>query len=374
MTTRDVVIVGGGIIGLAIAHELAHEGLRVTVLERGTIGGMAMYAFAGILGMSGGTGPLNDLAGLSARRYQTLGSELREATGVDIERVAVPSLHVARTADDAAELRRALPAMRVIAPDAVWLDPPALHVAEPRLAPHLAGALAYSGESHIRPRATVTAFAEAAVRRGAEIRESAEVVAIETHGGRVTGVRLPDGGLPTDLAILATGVWSGIWGERLGLPLPVTPLRGQLVRLGRRGPTLRHIVYDGGAYVVEKVGGVIAVGATEEDAGFDRRVTASGVAGLTSLVADLLPSLGDATFLDAWAGLRPVAADLVPLIGWAPGIAGLFVAAGHARNGIFLAPATAAVAAAMVAGRTPPVDARPFSPARFVSDAIGGVG
>jgi glycine oxidase len=183
----------------------------------------------------------------------------------------------------------------------------------------------------------------------------------------VRGVETDAGPVAAGTVVLCTGVaaaHSPAWLDS-SARLPISPVRGQIVSLMPRAPGLRTIVWGGPTYLVPKRDGSIAVGATEERVGFDRRVTAAGVAELLGAAIRLVPSLDDARFAGAWAGLRPATPDMLPLVGPWPGVDGLLLAAGHHRNGVLLAPLTARLVALLVLGKGLPEEAAPLRPERF---------
>ena len=181
------------------------------------------------------------------------------------------------------------------------------------------------------------------------------------------GVSTTEGDVQAGEVVLAAGSWATFCAEWAGLRLPVEPVRGQILALQRPPRGLRHIIWNGGAYLVPKSDGTVVVGATEEHAGYDRRVTAEGVARLLSAAVDLYPPLADATFHHAWSGLRPCAPDRLPVLGPAPGVPGLTLAAGHFRNGVLLSAITGrGIADWLLRGEFPPLF-EPFRPERLLS-------
>ncbi|MCM8748477.1 glycine oxidase ThiO [Thermomicrobiaceae bacterium CFH 74404] len=367
--SAEIAIIGGGIIGCAVAYQLAARGhWGVTVLERDRVGGQAMVAFAGLLsgappGRHGD--PFGALAAASLERFPRVAADLRERTGIDPELRHTGALYLALTADEEAALRLPPDTLRQYHPECRWLEARELRELEPEVSPLLRGALYAPWEWQVLSPRLVQAYARAAALAGARIRETVEVRGVERDGDRVTALLTSDGRLAVGQVVLAAGAWSGHLGRLFGLSLPVGPLRGQIVRLAAWGPAVRHSLYRGELYIGAKADGTVAVGSTEELASFDRRPTGAGVALLSRFAVETVPALGQATFLDAWAGLRPLSEDGLPLIGRAPGLANVLVATGHARNGVLLSPVTAEAVADLLEGRRPAVDLAPFDPARF---------
>lgn len=338
----DVVVVGGGIIGCAAARELAGRGLAVTVVERRRVGGQASGAAAGMLAPwseAEEPGPFLDLGREALAGFAAEAEALREETGVDPQFVASGLLRLALDEDEAERLRRRLSWQRALGARAEELGPAEARALEPALPEGLVAAAFYAEEHHVYSPSLVAAVAMSAARRGVRFLEGVEAVALHRAGGRVAGVRLAgaDAGLlPAGCVVLAAGAWTGLLAREAGVPLPVEPVRGQIIALFQRPPCFRRTLFAEAGYAVAKVDGTVAVGATEDRAGFDDRVTAGGVARLADVALRLAPGLDRAAFRHAWAGLRPWSPDGLPLVGPVPGADGLVVAAGHHRNGILL--------------------------------------
>jgi glycine oxidase len=371
MAAPDVIIVGGGAIGCAIAYYLAQAGARVTILERGEVGGEASGASAGILApleLSLERGPLLDLCLASLELHPSLADALRQETDIDVEYLRSGILRVALSDEDAGDLHALVQGQR---PRGVmeWVDAEALRRLEPRLAAARGGV--YSPQYHqVNAHRLTQALAQAAVARGAALRQGVAVTGFVTDGPRVTGVRTGDGRMMAGQVVLAAGSWTAALGRRLGLMLPVKPMRGQMLAFPDSSSPLRHILLgEDGGYLAPKANGFLFVGATVEDVGFRRNTTAKGLAGLRRMAATLVPSLAYAEVASDWAGLRPGSPDDLPILGPVPGWEGLSVASGHFRKGILLAPITGRLMAQwLTQGRTE-MSLQPFSPARFAASA-----
>lgn len=362
MARPDVIVVGGGIVGCSIAYHLAARGVRVAVVERHRAGGQASGAAAGMLAPGAEAhepGPLLDLGLRSLGLFPELAARLHEETGVDVEYVPSGLLYVALDEGEAEALRRRLAWQRQAGVEAEWLEGAAARALEPGLPAGVLGAVHYRREHHVYSPRLVQALALAAARRGATFLEGTEATGLLADGDRVRGVTLCGEGagvlpggerLEGDHVVLAAGAWTSFWGPRLGLDLPVYPVRGQIIALEQKPLPFRHVVFCASprGYAVPKVRGVIAVGATEDRAGFDASVTLAGVAYLSALAPTLIPALERARFRHAWAGLRPWSATGLPLIGPVPGWQGLTIAAGHYRNGILLSAVTGRAVADLV--------------------------
>jgi glycine oxidase len=373
----DAIVVGGGVIGAAIAWSLARAGLAVTLLERGELAGQASSAAAGMLAPiseSHGEGPLLRAGLASLARFPALVAELRDASGIDPEWVASGCLRV--PADDAEAEAFARRARSDAALGLAWLE--ASEVA--RLAPGLAGghhargALFCAREAHVRSPLLTRAFAAAAAAQGAHIETGVAARGLRRDGARVCGVATSAGERPAGLVVLCPGSFAAECAAWIGpeARIPVEPVRGQIVALeetgARRGveaPAPRCIVWGRDVYLVPKLDGSLVVGATVERVGFDARTTAGGVERLLAAARALLPETAGARFLSASAGFRPDTPDHLPLVGPWPGAPGLVIATGHYRNGVLLAPLTGQLVADGVLGKGWAEPA--FDPARFAA-------
>jgi len=367
--TPDVIVIGAGAIGTSITYQLARTGAKVMIFERGQVGREATGASAGmIMGQHdrGTPQPLAALATESSRLFAALAAELKDRTGMDVGYRRVGRLQVAF--DEAAE--RQLRAERDRQVDhgmiASWLDQAAAVDLEPALNPAVRAAIYYADEDQVLPLAFAQASARAAADLGAVIREGAAIDRLLIEGDRVVGVALGDERVRADEVVIASGSWAGSWATPLEVPIPVRPLRGQLVALRTPGTALRTAIGAGDGYALTKPDGSTIVGTTIEDVGFDSRPTAAGIARLLNQAPQLAPRLANATFAGAWAGLRPGTPDGMPLIGRLPRWRGVVLASGHFRNGILLAPVTGELVADIVARRRPRLALEAFDPGRFL--------
>ncbi|GAB0057512.1 Glycine oxidase [Candidatus Magnetaquicoccaceae bacterium FCR-1] len=359
-----VVIIGAGVMGCACAHRLAEAGLRVTLLEKSIPGAESSAAAAGILGAQSevaGPGPFFELCLASRGRFRDYARELTALSGVS---VGYEDAGVLEVALDPAE-------GRLSAARAEWmlerglrveiLDRDQARALEPALTERMVGALYFPDDHWVDPVALSAALAAAAARLGAEFRSGDRVRAIEIEAGRVTGVKTEGGFLPADRVVVAGGAWSS---EIPGLPrlrTTIRPVAGQIIQLESRPPRFRHVVYGYKGYVVPRADGRVLMGSTLEDRGFDKAVTLGGLHRVAGMALEMVPGLADARYASSWSGLRPATADNLPMLG-ASAVQGLFVAAGHYRNGILLTPITAEVIRDLVLGRAPAVDIDPFAP------------
>lgn len=370
--TCDVAIVGGGIIGLAVAWRARSRGLSVVVLERDAApdGSAAAHVAAGMIApvveAESGDRALLALHEESARRWPAFAAELQDVSGVDPGFRRTGTLVVARDASQAAWLEHELGLRERLGLQATRLLPAQARSLEPALAPGLRAAMDVPGDDAVDPRAVVAGLLVAARAAGAQVRTGVSVERLLTRDGRAAGVALAGGEeVHAPAVVLAAGAWSGgLEGVPPQARVPVRPLKGQLVRLSDpAGPGLLHrpIRYEGG-YLVPRGDGRLIVGATMEERGFDTTVTAGGAYELVRDAAEIVPGVLELVVEEMLAGLRPATPDNAPALGGHPACPGLVYATGHHRNGVLLAPLTADLIAAELAGEDAP---HAFGPERF---------
>ena len=368
----DVVVLGGGPIGLATAWRATQRGMRVLVLDSGAPS--AWRVAAGMLAPATeaeyGERVLLELGLRSARAYDGFAAELGEASGHDPGLRRAGTLVVARDRDDAEELDRLLAFRESLGLEVTRLRPSQARRAEPALAPTVRLALGFPDDHSIDPRRLVAALEEAVRRAGGEVRHGVEVTGLRVTGERVTGVRTASGATVSAGQVLLSG---GAWTSAVeGLPeharVPVRPVKGQVLRLrDPGGPGLvERSIRTRDAYLVPRPDGGYVLGATMEERGFDLKPTAGGVFELLRDLSEVLPGILELELEEVLCGLRPATPDNLPAIG-ASVLPGLVWAAGHFRNGILLTPVTAELAAAALAGEPLPDWARDCSPERFAA-------
>lgn len=364
-----VAVVGGGIIGCACALELARRGCRVTLFERGAPGGEASSAAAGLLTPLGSLpdpGPFHRLAIESWRLYPGVVAELRSVTGVDVEHMTTGALYplAGPREIEAARARLAWPLAREFGISLV--EGSDLHTLEPALAKDLTGALLVQGDHWINNQRLVTAYALAAAAGGVTVCTGTEVSRLLVEDGRALGVVTMDGeSVHADAVLLAAGAWSGRLAASAGFELPVGPVRGQMLAVSNVPSLLSHAIHGDDIYLVPRPSGELLIGATVERVGFERAVTPDGLGSLIAQALALVPSIGGRPITRSWFGFRPWASDGQPVLGPVPGVDSLFVATGHYRNGILLAPVTAVVMARCIVDGEIPDAITPFLAARF---------
>ncbi|MEX0704047.1 MAG: glycine oxidase ThiO [Planctomycetales bacterium] len=339
----DVVVVGGGVIGLSIAWELAGAGASVRLLDQSGFGQEASWAGAGILPPGNprrARAPLDRLRAESAARWPALAAQLAEETGIDNGFRAYGGL-TAQFGTGPSEHRAAIDEWRDEDVSLEELSPAQLAQLEPELTPAIEAAFLLPGAAQVRNPRHLKALVAACAGRGVELLPGEAVVGFESHGERIEAVRSTTGLHRAGRFCVASGAWSRRLLAETGLDLPIEPVRGQIVLLSLPRPPFRRVVQAGHRYLVPRPDGRVLVGSTMERVGFDKRTTAEGVAGLIEFAVGLVPALANATVERTWAGLRPGSPDNVPFLGRVPGHVNLFVAAGHFRAGLQMSPATA---------------------------------
>ena len=329
-----IAVVGAGIVGCAVSFDLARRGLQVDVFDPRRVGGGATHATAGVLAPfieAPSPGPLHELTIESFRLYDRFMTQVQEDSGVAVEYRHCGTFEFAETADDEGRLNAVAALARAAGFDARWTP-----LSSEDGAGTSGKGLLIPSQGYVRVEQLMTALRGGAEARGVRFHEGEGVQRIEASSSEIV-LHTAQRRFACDAVIVAAGSWSdGFGGEKVG----VRPVRGQILRLGWRGPLPAHILWTHDCYVVPWLDGTLLVGATAEEAGFDERVTVEGVAGLLRAVARLLPGAADATFLDARVGLRPASADGLPVIRRSQRSSRILYATGHYRNGILLAPLT----------------------------------
>jgi glycine oxidase len=357
MDSADIVIVGGGVIGLTTAYFLAREGADVLVLDKGDLGQEASWAGAGILPPSDSATartPFDRLRALSVSMFPQLSAELREQTGIDNGFLRSGGLEFADPSHRAAEEEwrgEGVRCRKVLPGELSTLEPNvALNAGDVWLLPDLA---------QVRNPWHLRALIAACAGR-VRMAPGSQVTALETSGARVTGVRTLAANHRAGRVLLAAGAWTDALLEPLGWRPEIRPVRGQIALLQAAQPPLRHVLLCGSRYVVPRSDGRVLVGSTEEWVGYDKRTTATAIHDLLSLAFQLAPVLRDAVLERCWAGLRPGSPDGLPFLGAVPDWDNVYVAAGHFRAGIQLSVGTALVMKQLLLGQTPALDLAPF--------------
>ncbi len=339
--SADVVIVGGGISGCAVAYYLTTLGVRPIVVEREGIASAASGFAQGGLGLMSGAGldgPLFPFAAESLRLHHELHPALKEETGLDTLLASRPVLAIALNASDIDEMHVRQVWQREKGFITSWLDAHAVRQLEPGIGPEVLGALVTDETWMLDSNVLTKAFMKAAERRGAETRIG-NVADLEWDGDRVTGVRLANEVIHCANVVLTLGPWSAHLKDWIDVDVPVRPIKGEILRMRSKAPPVTpHIAWHD-SYMVKKPDGLLWTGTTEDEAGFDKEPTESGAQRIIEGAARIYPAILDATIEVHTACLRPVTPDNTPIVGSVPGKRGVYVATGGGRKGILVGPA-----------------------------------
>ncbi|HTA39780.1 MAG TPA: glycine oxidase ThiO [Candidatus Acidoferrales bacterium] len=363
----DVVVAGAGLIGLAVAFELAERGATVRVFDTGEPGRAASWAGAGMLAPyteAVDDKPFLDLCAASLAAYPAFVERVRSASGID------PKLFldgIVNAAFDEAQLAHVAARVRDLSGAGVeceLLDRTQTLALEPALGANVVGASIVRCEGSVDNRRLGRALLAACVARGVLVSQVTSI-GVECDARRALGVRTDRGFVPASAVVNACGAWAGsLEGVPAAFLPPVFPVKGQMLALAVPDGLVRRPVWVPGAYLVPRDDGRLLVGATVESGGFDTRVTAEGMHALLDAALAAAPALRDFTLAETWAGLRPGSPDGRPFIGSTP-LDGFYLATGHYRNGILLAPATATFVADAIADERSATEA--FGLGRLIS-------
>jgi glycine oxidase len=373
---HDVLVIGGGVIGLSLAYELTGHRLAVRVIDRREPGRESSWAGAGILppaSQRDNAAPLEHFAALSNTLHARWADQLAQETGIDNGYRRCGAVYLASSDAEARELQVLQQSWQAGGVDCRWLNAADLRDLEPNLAPSTTlplplgkgrgeglYALYAPEESQLRNPRHLRALLAACHQRGVQIDANVACEGFDVVGDRIIAVRTSAGQLAAKSFCVASGAWSRLVAEPLGMSLRIRPIRGQIVLFAGKSPLVSRIVNVGRRYLLPRDDGRILAGSTEEDVGFAPHTTEVAIEALTRFATDLVPSLKQATVERAWAGLRPGADHGLPYLGQVPGIANAFVAAGHYRQGLQLSTGTAIVVSALIRGEKPPVDLSAF--------------
>jgi glycine oxidase len=356
--SADILIAGGGVIGLTTAYYLARAGATVTLVDSGDLGQQASWAGAGILPFGDpaiATVGFNGLRAHGAALHRTLSLDLQERTGIDngylrcggVELPTGPDqLHEEEWRGEGASCDR--------------LDALNLHHLEPALAPELSGGDYLPEMAQVRNPRHLKALIAACNSLGVDLRPGCPIQSLVLRGDKVVGMQTSAGELHAEQYLLAAGAWTDGLLEPTGWRPGIRPVRGQIALLNTGLPMLRRIVLQGTRYIVPRSDGRVLIGSTEEDAGFDRQTTANAIAVLLQFGTRLVPALAQAPMERCWAGLRPGTPDGLPFLGRVPHWNNLFLAAGHFRSGILLSPITGLLMQQLLLGRALTLPLEPF--------------
>ncbi|HUE82364.1 MAG TPA: glycine oxidase ThiO [Pyrinomonadaceae bacterium] len=370
--TADIVVVGGGVIGLSVARALALRGVKkVTLIERFQLGTEASFAAAGMLAPQAEADSPDDffnLARESRDLYPAFAAALYHETGVDIELDQTGTLYLALTDHDEEEIQKRFQWQRNAGLPVEMLTNHEARQLEPAINENVCAALRFPLDIQVENRRLLRALVAANQALGVRFIIGETVEAVRIRSGVSEGVESSGGFVSCKAIVIAGGAWSSTIG---GLPsLEIEPVRGQMVCFSALERLCRHVIYSPRGYIVPRTDGRLLAGSTSEHAGFERLVTAGGLFKILSRALEISPQIAKLAVTDTWAGLRPRAPDNLPVLGPDAEIDGLFYATGHYRNGILLAPITGELIAEAIMRNFDSSRFGAFSPGRFTSVAI----
>ena len=357
---HDVIVIGGGVIGLSIARQLAGS-KSVLLLDRGPTGQGTSHSAAGMLSPlseADDQGPFFQLCRSSLAMYDRFIEELQQESGLDVAYSKEGLLSLASSEEAAATLRHRYEWQRQAGFGVELLLPAEVKKMEPLITAPITHAIFMKGERSVAPRRLLNAIRESCYARGVEIRTGVHVDAISANTIHFAHMRMQAASI-----IIASGVWSAEF-EGLKPRISISPRKGQILSLAMPAGAFRRMIRWGHSYFVPRSIGELIVGATNEDVGFESSVTPAGLGRLLTDAQAISSHVGSYPILETWTGLRPATPDELPILGPAA-VPGVYYATGHYRNGVLLAPITATIVADLVEGRRPGIDIQPYSPSRF---------
>ncbi|MFD2705972.1 glycine oxidase ThiO [Salibacterium lacus] len=366
----DVLVIGGGINGCSIAYQTAARNRRTAVLEKNTVGAEASSAAAGMLGAQSELeeySPFFEFARRSRDMFPELVPELEEKSGTAVSYVQNGMVKIADTPAEQKRLERMYYFQKQAGEHVEWLQPDMVKAVDSSITGDHYGALYIQRDGQVKAPELTKAYAGAAVHEGADLYEYTPVLEFIYENGRVTGVETPQGRFYADQIVLAGGAWSRFIPPFGGELPPLIPVKGECVGLHSAVPILEKTVHASDFYIVPKPGGSIIIGATEREGEMGKEVSAEAVQHLLHKACRLVPGLRRASWQGAWSGVRPQSADHKPYLGQTA-FDGLWMAAGHYRNGILLSALTGSWMADLLEGKAEEQDwMEAFSPQRRIN-------
>lgn len=361
----DALIIGGGVIGGAIALELAKQGTDCTVLEKGAFSSEASTASAGMLCPQAEMfQPKMEPAIFleSMKKYQNWTKELENISNIPVQRVQEGMIRVVFSDEEKEKIKKTLSSADS---HGTWVNPEEIHNMEPSVTKENKGGVYFPEDGQLHPIHLAKSIYTALKRLGSNIEESTPALSLITENNRVLGARTSNGDFFAEYTIVAAGAWTSSLLSPLGLHLPVFPVKGQMIAAKAPSLNIQKTVQGLGSMILPRQDGTLTLGVTIEDTGFNKEPTIDGVSRIYQTTSQLIPELERAKFLTTWAGLRPGTPDGIPYIGEFADYDGLMVAAGHYSIGILLAPITAKTILQMINGEHIDRGMKPFLPSRF---------
>ncbi|RCW73079.1 glycine oxidase ThiO [Saliterribacillus persicus] len=347
----DQIVIGGGVIGSSIAYQLAKRGHKVLVVERKFVGSEASSAAAGMLGAQAEfkeESPLFQLALESRRLFPDLADELFEHSGIDIQLMHNGMFKLARSNERYQQLEQLAAFQSGVGEKASIISTDTLLKKEQNVTSDIAGAMYLPNESQVSAKHLTNAFIKSAIKFGAKVKEECSVENLVIENDQVVGVTTPKGKFYADKVVVATGAWSNSFSRYSDTDLHFYPVKGECLAVRPKSALINATIYDDSCYMVPKKDGRIIIGATSLPHQYNKSVSMEGMHQLMKSAMRIIPQLKEAKIEDVWAGIRPQTRDQLPYLGPISSVSGLFIAAGHYRNGILLSPITGKVMADMI--------------------------
>jgi len=366
MTTSDVIIVGGGVIGLATALELAQQGCTVTVVDRQSVGRESSWAGAGMIppGEVHLASPgYRQLAIASSALWPEFSARVEELTGISDEYHRCGAI-ILPPEDDPSALDDEIADWHTQEIETRSLDQDQIRQTSSRFSSELQSAYLLPGQAQVRNPRHLKALIAGCRKLGLQIHEGEAIEQLDIRGDRLAAVRSASEVFEGEQFLITAGAWSGAFGELLNVRLPVAPVRGQLVMLQLPQP-FPFIVEQGKRYLVPRRDGRLLIGSTESQVGFDRTVESDTIEILQEFAASILPEVRQLPVERSWCGFRPVASDRLPVLGRAPGLENVIIGTGHYRAGLSLCPVSARILSDLALGHDVEFDLHDFRPERF---------
>ena len=374
--TAEVAIIGGGVIGLAIARALALRGVRdVLLIERGSLGAESSSAAAGMLAPQAEANRPHEFFQLSCRSrdmYPALAAALLEETGIDIELETTGTLYLAFTEFGVEDIEIRYEWQKKAGLPIEKLDLKAAKSLEPTISDDAGAAVWFPQDIQVENRRLISALAAANEKLGVRLETGTAVKDLRIEQGRIAGIETSRGFVATDRVVIAAGAWSSLLGAG-DIPVPhlrIRPVRGQMLCFRGKPRIARPVIHSMYGYIVPRRDGRLLTGSTKDDVGFEKRVTLMGVSSMLTTALEMSPRITSLELVGYWSGLRPRANDTLPVLGPCAEIAGVFYATGHYRNGILLAPITGDLIARAIVDNEFPPELNIFSPDRFGMQTI----
>ncbi len=371
-----VLVIGGGIVGLTIAREIVRrKQTEVVLVEKGKLGRESSFAAAGMLAPQAEADKNDEffkLCSLARDFYSDFADDIESETGIDIELDRSGTLYTAFAEEDEKELANRYHWQTEAGLEVEKLSARETHRLEPFVSPDSIGSLYFPNDWQVENRKLLKALIKTSAQTGIAVREDTNVSSLAAKNGSIAGVVTEDGTtIYGDIVILATGAWTSLIevSQRPSALIDIRPVRGQMIGYKTAKRLISRVIYSRRGYVVPRKDGRILSGATTEDAGFEDIVTATGIENLKRTATEIVPSLSNLNIDESWSGLRPCSADKLPLLGAIDGIENLYLATGHYRNGILLAPFTASFLAESILENRDSPFLEIFSPNRMTSNA-----